>query len=320
MFTVLERDAENSFAKRKTVRTFCKEYYQENQTEEQRIMSDRLRVSKPTALLTFLNAELKGWTRNKIKQRLKAGCVFVNAQSVLQHDHALKAGDNVEVKVTVKHAQGRTPQLEILYSDRDLIAINKPAGLLSVASEDENRNHALAILRNQLTRSKHSVKLWPVHRLDRDTSGVLLFATSREMREAVNAKWSSAEKTYLAVVEGCPNPKQGTINQPLRMDSEKYHMHVGSHPEAKEAITHFNTKQFVSDRALLEVQLVTGRQHQIRAHLAWLGHPVIGDPRYGTNGPRLGLHALRLSITRPKSGKRLTFETPAPREFVDLLR
>jgi 23S rRNA pseudouridine1911/1915/1917 synthase len=283
-------------------------------------MSDRLRVSEATGLLTFLKTQLKGWTRNKIKQRLKAGCVFVNSQPVMQYDYELKVGDDVEVRAAVKNMSGGTSRLEILYSDSDLIAINKPAGLLSVASADKNKNHALAILRNQLSRPKRPVKLWPVHRLDRDTSGVLLFATSREMREAVNAGWSSAEKIYLAVVEGAPNPSQGTIDQPLRMDSEKYQMHVGTHPEAKKAITHFDTQRSVMDRALLEVQLETGRQHQIRAHLAWIGHPVIGDPRYGTNGPRMGLHALRLGITRPTTGKRLTFETPAPNEFLDLLR
>ncbi|MFW5444285.1 MAG: RluA family pseudouridine synthase [Methylococcaceae bacterium] len=283
-------------------------------------MSDRLRVSEATGLLTFLNTQLKGWTRNKIKQRLKAGCVLVNSQPIMQFDYELKVGDDVEVRAAAKIIHGGTSRLEILYSDNDLIAINKPAGLLSVASTKENKNHALAILRNQLSRPKRPVKLWPVHRLDRDTSGVLLFATSREMREAVNARWSNAEKTYLVVVEGCPNPNRGTIDQPLRMDSEKYHMNVGSHPEAKKAITHFDTKRSVKDRTLLEVQLETGRQHQIRAHLAWLGHPVIGDPRYGTDGPRMGLHALRLSITRPKTGKRLTFETPAPNEFLALLR
>lgn len=283
-------------------------------------MSERLRVNEATSLLAFLNTQLKGWARNKIKQRLKAGCVFVNSQPTMQYDYELKVGDAVEVRAAIKNTHGGTSRLEILYSDSDLIAINKPAGLLSVASADENKNHALAILRNQLSRPKRPVKLWPVHRLDRDTSGVLLFATSHEMREAVNAGWSSAEKIYLVVVEGCPNPGQGTIDQPLRMDSERYHMNVGSHPEAKKAITHFDTRRSVKGRALLEVQLETGRQHQIRAHLAWLGHPVIGDPRYGTDGPRMGLHALRLSITQPKTGKRLTFETPAANEFLDLLR
>jgi 23S rRNA pseudouridine1911/1915/1917 synthase len=238
----------------------------------------------------------------------------------MQHNYELKVGDDVEVRAAVKSMQGGTSRLEILYSDNDLIAVNKPAGLLSVASADENKNHALAILRNQLSRPKRPVKLWPVHRLDRDTSGILLFATSRKMREAVNAGWSSAEKTYLVVVEGCPNPSKGTIDQPLRMDSEKYHMHVGSHPEAKKAITHFDTKRSAKNRTLLEVQLETGRQHQIRAHLAWLGHPVIGDPRYGTDGSCMGLHALSLSITHPKTSKRLTFSTSAPNEFLDLLR
>ena len=283
-------------------------------------MSERLRVSEATGLLLFLNTQLKRWARNTIKQRLKAGCVFVNARPITQYDHELKAGDEVEVRAAVKNMHRETSQLEILYSDSDLIAINKPAGLLSVASADENKYHALAILRNQLSRPKRPVKLWPVHRLDRDTSGVLLFATSREMREAVNAGWSGAEKIYLVIVEGCPNPSQGSIDQPLRMDSDKYHMNVGPHPEAKNAVTHFDTQRTVTDRALLEVQLETGRQHQIRAHMAWLGHPVIGDPRYGTDGPRMGLHALRLSITRPNTGNRLTFETPAPGEFLDLLQ
>jgi len=283
-------------------------------------MSDRLRVSEAAGLLLFLNTQLKRWTRNKIKQRLKAGCVFVNGRPITQYDHELKAGDDVEVRAAVKNTQRETSQLEILYSDSDLIAINKPAGLLSVASADENKYHALAILRNQLSRPKRPVKLWPVHRLDRDTSGVLLFATSREMREAVNEKWSSAEKTYLAIVEGCLNPGQGTFDQPLWMDPEKYHMNVGAHSEAKNAITHFNTLKTNNKRSLLEVQIETGRQHQIRAHLSWLGHPVIGDPRYGRDGLRLGLHALRLSITRPNTGKRLTIETPPPDEFLDLLR
>ncbi|MBV1920334.1 MAG: RluA family pseudouridine synthase [Pseudomonadales bacterium] len=283
-------------------------------------MSDRLRVNEAAGLLAFLNTQLKGWTRNTIKQRLKTGCVVVNGQPVTRHDHELNAGDDVEVRATPKSMQGGTSQLEILYSDHDLIAINKPAGLLSVGSADENKQHALAILRRQLSRSKRPVNLWPVHRLDRDTSGVLLFATSREMRETVNAGWSGAEKIYLAVVEGCPNPAQGTVDQPLRMDSEKYQMHVGPHPEAKKAITHYSTQRTVGNRSLLEVQLETGRQHQIRAHLAWLGHPVVGDPRYGTDGPRMGLHAYSLSITRPKTNKRLTFKTPAPVDFLDLIK
>lgn len=287
-------------------------------------MSEKLQVKEASGLLVFLGEQLQNWSRSNIKQRLKTGCVSVNGRQVTQHDYALKAGDDVEVGASAKGPNSTTEQLEILYKDRDLIAVNKPAGLLSVASTQEKKQHALAILRKQLSRRSQSIKLWPVHRIDRDTSGVLLFATSPQMREAVISGWHEAEKIYLAVVAGCPSPGEGTIDQPLRLDEELYQVHVGSHPEAKSAVTHFHTERSVDlngcRRTLLQVQLETGRQHQIRAHLAWLGHPVIGDSRYGTDGKRLGLHALRLSITHPKSRKRLTFETRAPADFIALLK
>jgi len=288
-------------------------------------MSDRFRVSETSTLLLFLNTKLQGWSRKKIKQRMQQGSVIVNGESVVKHDHPLNVGDNLEVlaagkSYVARKTQQGSHQLDILYSDRDLIVINKPAGLLSVATAKENKLHALALLRNQLSQAKQPVKLWPVHRLDRDTSGVLMFATSREMREAVNAKWTEAEKTYQAVVEGTPKPASGTIDQALRLDAKQYKMHVGAHPDAKNAITHYNTVRTVNQRSLLEVKLETGRQHQIRAHLAWLGYPIVGDPRYGTDGPRMGLHAHRLTITQPITGERLSFEAPQPNDLITLLR
>ncbi len=283
-------------------------------------MSDRYRVNEASGLMTFLTAKLQGWSRNTIKQRLKLGCVIVNGTPVVKHNHPLVVGDDVEVLASASKAPLRAGQLEILYADKDLIAINKPAGLLSVATANESHKHALAILRKQLSRPKSEVKLWPVHRLDRDTSGVLLFATSRQKREAIMQLWPHARKNYLAIVEGCPDPSHGVINQPLRMDEKEYRMHVGAHPDAKNAITHYITQRGMNERSLLELTLETGRQHQIRAHLAWLGHPVVGDSRYGTDGPRMGLHALSLDIVNPATGDRLTFETPAPKDFNLLLR
>lgn len=283
-------------------------------------MSDRLTVKVNTTLLPFLFIQLQGWSRNTIKQRLKSGCVRVNGEQVTRHDHDLLAGDQVVVEASARGASSVRPQLGILYKDRDLIAINKPAGLLSVGSPKSKEPHALGILRDQLSRRNKSIRLWPVHRIDRDTSGVLLFATSREMREAVMKGWKTAEKTYLAIVEGCPKPAAGTIDQPLRLDPVIYQMHVGPHPDARHALTHFTTERSVGQRTLLRVELETGRQHQIRAHLAWLGHSVVGDQRYGTAGTRMGLHALRLSITKPGTNKPLVFETPAPADFLALFR
>jgi 23S rRNA pseudouridine1911/1915/1917 synthase len=283
-------------------------------------MTDRLTVKSNTTLIPFLIAQLQGWSRSTIKQRLKNGCVNVNGEQVTRHDHDLRAGDQVVVEATARGVSSVRPQLSILYEDRDLIAINKPAGLLSVGSGKDKELHALGILRDQLSRRNKSIKLWPVHRIDRDTSGVLLLATSREMREAVMKGWKAAEKVYLAIVEGCPKPAGGTIDQPLRLDPEIYQMHVGPHPGAKRAVTHFTTERSVGQRTLLRVELETGRQHQIRAHLAWLGHPVVGDQRYGTAGTRMGLHALRLNIAKPGTNKPLVFETPAPADFLALLR
>jgi 23S rRNA pseudouridine1911/1915/1917 synthase len=281
-------------------------------------MADRLAVTEDTTLLVFLVNRLDGWSRKKIKQRLQGGLVMINDLPTTQHDMALTTGDVVEVLATKKHSAHGGEQLEVLYSDRDLVAINKPAGLLSVGAGSETKNHALSLLRKQLSGPRRPVKLWPVHRLDKETSGVLLFATSKEMREAVSARWTDAKKTYLAIVQGTPDPAQGTIDQPLYFDAKGLRSHVGPHPEAQRAITHYVTEDTGKGRSLLKVTIDTGRQHQIRAHLAWLGHPVVGDGRYGTKAPCMGLHAFRLSIIHPQNGKELVFETPPPKNFLAL--
>jgi 23S rRNA pseudouridine1911/1915/1917 synthase len=207
----------------------------------------------------------------------------------------------------------------ILHADEDLVAIDKPAGLLSVSTDRQTERTALALVRASLARPGRVVQLWPVHRLDRETSGVLLFARSRASQEAVQDTWNEARKLYLAIVEGRPGPASGVIDQPLSED-RSLNARVGHRPDAKAARTRYITRQTLGKRTLLEVELDTGRRHQIRAHLAWLGHPVVGDPRYGVAGPRLGLHALRLVVTHPSDGRRLTLEAPPPKAFVALLR
>jgi len=221
---------------------------------------------------------------------------------------------------TGHHTNAQPQKLEIIHQDKDLIAINKPAGLLSVGTSKENKNHALALLRTQLTRGKTKVNLWPVHRLDRDTSGILLFATSKDVREAVMDKWNSTEKTYLAVVVGTPKAEANTITEPLRLDEKEYRMHVGKHKDAKPAITHYKVLESNDTRSLLEVRIETGRQHQIRAHMAWMGNSIVGDERYGKKGGRMGLHAMRLSFVHPVSKKQVLLQVDAPRDFYGLLK
>jgi len=284
-------------------------------------MAEKFTVTQETTLLPYLFTTLSTWPKKTVKQRLQGRSVAVNGTVTTQHDASLKVGDVVEVGVTQKaSSQAKTQEkLHILYQDKEVIAINKPAGLLSVSTASENKNHALALLRNQLSRGKNQVKLWPVHRLDRDTSGILLFATSKELREAVMDKWGVSQKTYLAVVEGVPKETSGTIDQPLRLDEKLYHMHVGNHKDAKPALTHYRLLKSTATRSLLEVSIETGRQHQIRAHMAWLGNPIVGDERYGKKGEKMGLHAMRLKFVHPVTKKEVLLEVDAPKEFYGLL-
>jgi 23S rRNA pseudouridine1911/1915/1917 synthase len=282
-------------------------------------MTEKFIVKERSKLLEFLFNHLTGWSKKTIKQRLQGSSVAVNGEINTKHDFALNVDDVVEVGVVKKASSHTLQKLEIIYHDKDIIAINKPAGLLSVGNTMENKQHALAILRNQLSRGKNKVKLWPVHRLDRDTSGILLFATSKEMRETVMDNWKVSEKIYLAIVKGTPKEKKGTIDQPLRADEKVYRMHVGKHPDAKPAITHYEVKQTTPERSLLEIKIETGRQHQIRAHLAWLGHSIIGDERYGEKGEKMGLHAKKLTIIHPVKKKPISFEVDAPKDFYKLL-
>ena len=281
-------------------------------------MSEEIKVKKEGLLLNYLVQALPNWSRNKLKKRLQSGSILVNGQLSTQHNFPLNSGDTISIGV--EKGRGPGTRLELLHSDKDIIAICKPAGLLSIATKSEKEKHALAILRKQLSKPGRPLKLWPVHRLDRDTSGVLLFATSREIREKIAKIWDKAEKTYLAVVEGSPKKKAGTIDQPLRMELNTYQAIVGEHEEAKRSITHYKVTKSSSKRSLLEVKLETGRQHQIRAHMLWLGHPIIGDKRYGSSGPRMGLHAFKLEISHPKTGERITFEANAPIDFMKLIQ
>ncbi len=285
-------------------------------------MAQQYRVTERSGLLAFLFTTLKEWPKKRVKQRLQGAGISVNGEVQTRHDFMLSPDDTVAIG-TPSHTRShsdKTPQrLEILYQDQDIIAINKPAGLLSVGTAKENKQHALALLRTQLSRGKHSIRLWPVHRLDRETSGILLFATSKEVRESIMEKWAETDKRYLAIVEGTPKAEEESITQPLRMDAHTYHMHVGEHPKAKSAITHYMVKKTTATRSLLEVRIETGRQHQIRAHMAWIGHPVVGDERYGTKGERMGLHAYKLHIIHPVSKKALKMEVEPAQDFYKVL-
>ena len=284
-------------------------------------MADRLVVAEPGPLLEVLAQHFAQWSRNTLRQRLKMGCIDVNGAPASRHDHPVQPGDVIEILAKAGgrgHARSAA-RLPILFDDDDLIAIDKPPGLLSVSTDAERERTALALTRDAARRPGRPADLWPVPRLDREASGVLLFARSREVRNRVQADWANTQKVYLALVEGVPEPADGTIDQPLWED-DGLRVRVGAHPDAKAARTRYRTLECGRDASRLEVELDTGRKHQIRAHLAWLGHPIVGDPRYGSAGPRMGLHALRLTVVHPSRNEPVTFEAPPPPEFLALTR
>jgi 23S rRNA pseudouridine1911/1915/1917 synthase len=283
-------------------------------------MTARLRVDAPARLVPFLRRALPTWKRSTLEQRIRAGCVRVNGATE-RSNAPLAAGDDVLVDDAPQpeEASAGAP-FPVLHCDAELVAIDKPAGLLSVATDAGGGRSALALLRAALARPGAPAPLWPVHRLDRETSGVLLFARTAEARASVQGAWEHARKTYLAVVEGAPQPAEGVIDRPL-LEDERLNVRVSDDPRAKPARTRYATRETRGERALLVVELATGRRHQIRAHLASIGHPVAGDPRHGARetGERLGLHALRLALPHPVDGHELVVEARAPRELFALL-
>ena len=221
---------------------------------------------------------------------------------------------------------GRFPArgLTILYEDRDLLVVDKPSGLLTIGTEREKERTAYFALteyvRKGAARSRN--RIFIVHRLDRETSGVLVFAKTIEAKVSLQSRWDETKKRYLAVVHGKCDKRAETITTYLAENSAHGVYSTTDTKKGKLSHTAYTVLKETKDLALLEVELLTGRKHQIRVHLADRGHPVVGDKRYGradrAHG-RLALHARSLAFRHPVSGKELTFGAKAPAYFRELV-
>jgi 23S rRNA pseudouridine1911/1915/1917 synthase len=213
--------------------------------------------------------------------------------------------------------------LRILFEDEHVLVVVKPAGLLTIATEREKTRTAYSILTDHVRRgaARSRERVFIVHRLDRETSGVLVFARTEAAKRRLQDDWGNTSKQYLAVVHGRPERDRGTITSYLAENRAHRVYRTRDRTTGKLARTAYRVT--VSNRrySLLEIDLLTGRKHQIRVQLADLGHPVAGDRRYGDPGERgnLALHARSLTFTHPVSGDRLTFTAEPPAHFGRLM-
>ncbi len=213
--------------------------------------------------------------------------------------------------------------LAILHEDRDILVVDKPAGLLTMGTDTDKTRTAYFILTDYIRKgySKSRNRIFIVHRLDRETSGILVFAKSEEAKLCLQSQWKETQKKYLAVVHGKCEKRSETITTYLA-ENKAYSVYSTSDTrKGRLSHTAYKVLKETKDFALLEVDLLTGRKHQIRVHLAGIGHPVVGDQKYGKGNKahkRLALHARSISFRHPFSGKQLTFETEVPVYFNQL--
>ncbi len=266
-------------------------------------------------LLAWLLHALAPMNRTRVKQLLRHGRVSINGVVRTRHDHPLRPGDRVVIHAATRADHSlQEAGIAIVFEDDALIVIDKPPGLLTVATAAEKTDTAFARLNAHLG-ARGLGRPFVVHRLDRETSGLLLFARSASVRDDIQANWEKVTKTYLAVVEGTPQPAEGVVNNFLTEARNLRVRVTRSGVGSKRAVTRYRVVATQAKYSLVEVVLETGRKHQIRVHLAGLGCPVIGDPAYGsTSGPadRLGLHAWRLAFDHPATGTPLVMESPLP--------
>lgn len=281
-------------------------------------------VNENALLLDFLLTNMSEKSRNSVKSLLKHGQIVVNGKAITRYDYPLKSGDKIIVGNHRSIVEKNIPQLRILYEDDDIIVIDKEAGLLTITTGSGIDTTAVSLLKDYVQKQSPYNKIYTVHRLDQLTSGVLVFAKNSEAQHQLRDNWRDmvTKRTYVAVVEGKMDESEGKISSWLTENKKNYMVYSSSVDNGgKLAITKYKVLQTSDQFSLLELELETGRKNQIRVHLKDLGHPIVGDRKYGssTSIGRIALHARVLEFYHPTSGEIMHFETPVPKLFLRLL-
>ena len=274
-------------------------------------------VTQECGLLEFLLGTVNK-SRNSVKSILKNKAVRVDGTPVTQFDYRLRVGQTVSISGSKSVSNSI-----ILYEDAEIIVVNKPCGLLTIATDGEKEQTAYRMMTEHVRASDPKGRVFIVHRLDKDTSGLLLFAKNQKLKNALQDNWNELvrERGYMAIVEGATPKPADTIRSFLK-ETATHIMY--SADSGLEAVTEYQTVKSSNGYSLLELRLKTGRKNQIRVHMKELGTPVVGDKKYGSSKAnplkRLGLHAHLLELTHPVTQKLLRFTAAVPTEFTKLMK
>ena len=285
---------------------------------------DHFQVTKEQPLLEFLLSNVKQ-SKNKIKLTLQGQGVKVNGKTITQFDYQLQPGMKVAVSKTKRNQQAfKSRYVKIVYEDRWLIVIKKQPGILSMAGGHSSLN-VKTVLDDYFKKSRQKCTAHVVHRLDRDTSGLMVYAKDMETEQILEHNWHQIvyDRRYVAVLSGEMEQDEGTIENWLK-DNKAYITYSSPVDNGgKLAITHFHVLDRTTDHSLVEFKLETGRKNQIRVHAADMGHPVCGDVKYGNGDDplhRLCLHAWLLCFEHPWTHQPMEFETTIPATFKHLFK
>ncbi|MBQ9666379.1 MAG: RluA family pseudouridine synthase [Bacteroidaceae bacterium] len=290
-------------------------------------------VKEPAELLPFLLTTISGISRTKAKEYLSQRMVYVNNQIVTQFNHPLQKGQIVQVASNRHKRTVASKMVKIVYEDAFLIVVEKKEGILTNSVPGDRRESVKTILDEYVKRQSKAFAVHTIHRLDKGTSGLLLFAKRRDIQKIFVDNWRDivADRRYVAVVQGDMEQNSGTITSWLQDNKMFVTYSSPTDNGGKLAITHYRTLKRKNGFSLVELKLETGRKNQIRVHMQDIGHPIVGDYKYGYQAseepivttkerPRIHLHAFRLAFRHPITGESLKFETPYPESFTALVK
>ena len=300
--------------------------------QEDRIVRRENRGDETVGLMEFVAGFMPDAKRNDLKKWLKYGHLMVDGIVSKGFDTPVDPGSLVELNLSRPFVTFQHRRLEMVYEDDDIIVVNKGYGLLSVGTgrpgadgKVKKEETAYNILKDYVKQKNPANKIFVVHRLDRDTSGLMMFAKSIEAQTAMQHNWNNMvlSRKYVAVVEGVVEAPEGVIESNLE-ETGSFHVYsTHEQGEGKKAVTRYKVLQRGRTSTLVEFNLDTGRKNQIRVHASDIGHPIVGDRKYGAAASslhRLALHARSLSFAHPMTRKYMNFETPIPTKFIGFVR